>query len=85
MSDIQKARDVLAKWRANAMVGGVVRTDLRLIVGTASKPDLLDAIDDCLYLAEQAIKRSVGNRSAVVTVAERVAAAIIAADERMSA
>lgn len=102
MIDIQKARDVLAKWRDEAasplpwtlddetgavddagdvIVGLASREvagsaylypgDDRLIVGTAGNPDLLDAIDELL-----AVRPS---------HAHFVAAAIIAADERMSA
>lgn len=98
-NEIQKARDVLAKWRAEATPGPLVydrgdlisqhpehdgvaayvsRNDARLIVGTAGNPELLDAIDEML-----------GDVSANPLYpshhAERIAAGIIAADERMRA
>jgi hypothetical protein len=57
--------------------------DARLIIGTAGNPDLLDAID---YLLEAAtIHESRNQWSGSVPHAERLAAAVIAADERMSA
>ncbi|PYY59983.1 hypothetical protein DEJ17_06335 [Curtobacterium sp. MCSS17_011] len=51
----------------------------RLIVGTAGNPELLDAIDGLLEAAERYTPGTFRVR------AERIAAAIIAADERMSA
>lgn len=87
MTDIQKARDVLAKWREAANQGDpdawVADTnDAHLIVGTAGNPELLDAID---YLLEAAtIHESRSNWSGAIPHAERIAAAILAADERMN-
>lgn len=102
MNDIQKARDVLAKWRrgimphpwsdwreedavvandppASVLADGVSRADARLIVGTAGNPELLDAIDAVLNAA------LVFNRDDRLRIHGRhLAAAIIAADERMS-
>lgn len=53
--------------------------EARLIVGTAGNPDLLDAIDAFLgMVASGELRDRQGH-------AERIAAAIIAADERMSA
>jgi hypothetical protein len=51
--------------------------DARLIVGTAGNPDLLDAINDALDMADALDGTAYG-------VAERLADAIIAADERMT-
>lgn len=113
-ADIQRARDVLAKWRVGATpgtwearaesptMGGAewtVRTvgipgirmgiheyqhgstNLALIVGTAGNPDLLDAIDELLRLEARVEKRG----GPVFANTKRIAAAIISADERMSA
>lgn len=112
MTDIQKARDVLAKWRKQAPVGPWRVTeqgfadqrghehiqapyyDLKidpmvaaLIVGTAGNPDLLDAIDALLAEAlTVAMVEPVTVATLVVqNIAATIAAAIIAADERMSA
>lgn len=69
---------------------GIVReayeeADTRLIVGTAGNPGLLDAIDALLELAESAERDHRAGWSAVVwSKAEPIAAAIIAANERMS-
>lgn len=101
-TDIQRARDVLAKWRekndaepwyfdgGETIWGGddfsvatmtSFDSDARLIVGTAGNPDLLDAIDAMFatYLAAHSIGPTYRRDT------ERIAAAIIAADERMSA
>jgi hypothetical protein len=111
MSEIQDARDVLAKWReasdrlrplpwsfhvgwgADQVMdgdGGSINHEdqddaaqfngpvAALIVGTAGNPDLLDAIDALL-----ATGITLGDRFAPKTHAAHVAAAIIAADERM--
>ncbi|MCS6578225.1 hypothetical protein [Curtobacterium poinsettiae] len=102
MTDIQRARDVLAKWRKETTLGpwqvnrptpeiigqradyvGEVKwlADLRMIVGTAGNPDLLDAIDGVLAAADL-----VGRwETEFLAHANRLAVAIIAADERMSA
>lgn len=63
--------------------------DARLIVGTAGNPELLDAID-WLLAATVASYEAWGNRVGQYTVdkdghAARIAAAIVAADEQMSA
>lgn len=106
MSDIQQARDVLAKWKRDALRGPweyrpiapgraaaspepgapVVNVvsgaapDIRLIVGTAGNPDLLDALDEMLAVAIE-----VGERhKALASQAGLIAAAIVAADERMT-
>lgn len=91
MSDIQKARDVLASWvegnvnpwcfdREGVITDdlGYVRAkagaDAQLIVGTAGNPELLAAIDGLLRSAPiDAENYSIS----------RIAAAIIAANERM--
>ncbi|WP_336698232.1 hypothetical protein [Curtobacterium sp. USHLN213] len=115
MTDIARARTILAKWRGaspdapwlvdrehsefdGATVGndaflnpteenelkpildisGISIGTARLIVGTAGNPDLLDAIDAELAAAVQFPE-------AHNTIAKRIAAAIISADERMSA
>lgn len=107
-NDIQRARDVLAKWRENptgmpwqlgdrspwhddevtvetADKMGDVSGDYmdedsaRLIVGTAGNPDLLDAIDGFLSMVASGALRDRQQH------AERIAAAVISADERMSA
>jgi hypothetical protein len=75
VTDIQQARDVLAKWRDAepldiAMFGPL---DEPLIVGTAGNPDLLDAIDGVL---EAYIGRG--------CTYHPLAAAIIAADKRVT-
>jgi hypothetical protein len=116
MTDIQRARDVLAKWReliydteweidtnlpfSSELVGLFVPADkeyavkfedgraphvsvARLIVGTAGNPDLLDAIDGLLA---EALRVQEGWPTAPrVKDTVPLAAAIIAADERMSA
>jgi len=109
MNDIQKARDVLAKWRGGSTpgpwkvraesptMGGsewTVRTDgvpgirmgvheyqhgstnLDLIVGTAGNPELLDAIELILVETLQDDEQLVSGLM--------LAAALIAADERMN-
>lgn len=103
MSDIQQARDVLAKWRGHPLHGNwspvpllldnavytfdvvdessayAANSDdeaaMRLIVGTAGNPDLLDAIDEELRWGLDAPS----------AITRRIAAAIIAAYERMTA
>jgi hypothetical protein len=55
--------------------------NLALIVGTAGNPDLLDAIDSAL----EAANRYAGDDFSILLAIEPLAAAIIAADERMSA
>jgi hypothetical protein len=114
VSDIQRARDVLAKLRVDATArgrwreqdhevmedsGGLpwvesrwvadvdsVTGNGRLIVGTAGNPELLDAID-ALLAAEQRRRASMHDNLShdLSHHAERIAAAIIAADERMNA
>lgn len=85
MNDIQKARDVLAKWRNAARNGEwSIESDTAesswLGRGTAGNPELLDAIDGVLASEQEAQKpHRAPNRHA-----ERIAAAIIAADERMN-
>lgn len=106
MTDIQRARNVLAKWREQATGGtwehhenGVILVndyiqsgdttiaeylftpDARLIVGTAGNPELLDAIDGMLELV--AVYTRAGVSPITRTHAERIAAVIVAADERM--
>lgn len=126
MNEIQKARDVLAKWRKsqawfpgpwairNEQPGranwsdvifdkhgdslfthdeeggdefspthdaGTDPTVAMLIVGTAGNPDLLDAIDAMLRIADTRMARR--EEPAFILHADRIAAAIIAADERM--
>lgn len=108
VNDIQKARDVLAKWRDGTTRGPWLYADLggsqwtvfgahedpfdsnimhadsgddaHLAVGMTS-PDLLDAIDGLLRIADTRMARR--EEPAFVLHAERIAAAIIAADERM--
>lgn len=100
---IQKARDVLNKWREDATRGpwrsgdsggfadivsgkwrvalSVDLNDAPLIVG-ATDPDLLDSIDEILDIAS-----GWANADGIESVPRwmyRLAAAIIAADERMS-
>lgn len=106
-ADIQRARDVLAKWRygttpgpwsmvedwggdvselraedGNAL-GWLNRTgNARLTIGTAGNPELLDAIDEMLAMWAD------WSRHGYVYVpdyVEHIAAAILAANERMSA
>lgn len=99
MTDIHRARDVLQRWRddsdgsspgtwrvdATASIFPTVRDqnrgevaesllseDARLIVGTAGNPDLLDAVDVVLC-------------QGTFEIANRFAAAILSADERMRA
>jgi hypothetical protein len=61
--------------------GGMDSEDARLIVGTAGNPDLLDAID---FLLEEALRVQEGWPTAPrVKDTLPLAAAIIAADERM--
>jgi hypothetical protein len=118
VTDIQQARDVLAKWREHATPGpwsreempetgenrvvrefeffgsqiepvapgGMDSEDARLIVGTAGNPDLLDALDNFLWKAYRDFaytgKLTECDEPGAVQDAERIAAAIIAADER---
>lgn len=111
MTDIQRARDILTKWRSDAQDGPwrfadegkmtwTVRTDqpqadiygdpyddnvgeldgfheARLIVGTAGNPALWEAIDGMLRDVQ-------ANALYPSHHAERIAAAINAAEERMS-
>jgi hypothetical protein len=88
-STIQDARDVLAKWREGTTPGqwqvnliwslGMVWDDAMLAVGTAGNPELLDAIDEGLRQYGTLPDRS------VPSFIKRIAAAIVAANERMSA
>lgn len=119
-SNIQQARDALAKWRGNvasplpwrivsvdesndAVVDaehiGIVALSSReeessaglyagddvLIVGTAGNPDLLDALDELLAeaLAVSFVQPHTVATLVVQKLAERIAAAIIVANERM--
>jgi hypothetical protein len=59
--------------------------DPSLIVGTAGNLDLLDAIDDMLKHTAIMSTNSTYRFSTFGRLAERIAAAIIAADERMTA
>ena len=59
--------------------------DARLIVGTAGNPELLDAIDLMLEVAVRIVADSPMTPHRLVQHANRIAAAIIATDERMSA
>ena len=88
-SVIQDARDVLAKWRKAARDGEwTIESDTAesswLGRGTAGNPELLDAIDGMLAHGQSAVTNPM-NEFGVRDWAERIAAAIIAADERMSA
>lgn len=83
---IQRARDVLAKYRSYAptaqewgLRGGTSR-----LIRIATDPDLLDAIDGLLASA-QSIAASTPGMIRFLERAERIAAAIIAAEERMNA
>lgn len=130
MTDIQRARDVLAKWRtattkplsnaypwtiqheqagrANwsdvivdrdgdwlfdytdpddelelAHKGSADPDVVRLIVGTAGNPDLLDALDALLVASAEFVGRFPEGAATFSGPAWDLAAAIIAADERM--
>lgn len=113
MTDIiQRARDVLAKWRGHALHGNwspvpllsnnavytfdavdessayAANSDdevaMCLIIGTAGNPDLLDALDQLLESAELVEQDHRAGWAAVIWgKAEPIAAAIIAAEERM--
>lgn len=83
MSDIQKAREVLAKWRDAARNGEwSIEADTAesswLGRGTAGNPELLDAIDRTLDASASSTELS-----SFDSWGKRIAAAIIAADERM--
>jgi len=85
MNDIQQARDVLAKWREKAAGTVTYHGDNReLIVGTAGNPDLWDAID-AMFGSVLDWADVVDGEVIYPEHIERIAAAIIAADERMSA
>jgi hypothetical protein len=56
--------------------------DARLAVGTAGNPELLDAIDAQLAYAQTVLPNPFPE---IVVWSERIAAAIVAANERMSA
>ncbi|WP_309780270.1 hypothetical protein [Curtobacterium sp. SORGH_AS_0776] len=81
MNDIEKARDVLTKWREDSVSfpPGDAQTPKRLalVTGTAGNSDLLDAIDGLLW------RWAITDSSIVRMYAELMAAAIVAADERM--
>lgn len=86
MTDIQRARDVLAKWRADGsefkLQGGLVP----LIAGLGGNPELLDALDGLLAQEQRRRTSMHDNMSHELSHhATRIAAAIIAADERMNA
>lgn len=85
MTDIQQARDALAEWRSGPMYEAILsgRTLVPIIDGTAGNPELLDAIDGLLELAAEWAKAD--GIESVPRWMYRIAAAIIAADERMSA
>jgi hypothetical protein len=90
MSEIQDARDVLAKWRQGIGDKAWVRSEaqkalidsvsLTLIVGTAGNPDLLDELD---LVLSAGIKAQSEPNELVLLIAKRIAAAIIVADNRM--
>ncbi|PZE66921.1 hypothetical protein [Curtobacterium sp. MCBD17_021] len=61
----------------------VTSEDARLVVGTAGNPDLLDAIDGLLAATAGGLAQGFKSYPGF-TYAERIAAAIIAADERMT-
>jgi hypothetical protein len=107
VTDIQQARDVLAKWRKGTHEGPWARSmptirdangrlvvsdpltaDARLIVGTAGNPDLLDTLDNFLWKAYRDFaytgKLTECDEPGAVQYAERIAAAIVAADKRMT-
>ncbi len=83
-SIIQQARDTLAKWRTAARDGEwSIESDTAesswLGRGTAGNPDLLDALDGLLqHHAEDG-----WTVSAVASWVRLIAAAIVAAEERM--
>lgn len=83
MTDIQQARDVLAKWREQADSAAIIAarnytsdTGARLVVGTAGNPELWDAIDEefALFAISEHPPR----------LLSRIATAIVAADDRMT-
>ena len=85
--------DVYGEGNADSVVlpaGTVGEHDIPLIVGTAGNPELLDAIDavleaGCLRFGDVTSSSFTGGyRRSSSDTAERLAAAIIAADERMS-
>lgn len=57
--------------------------DVPLIVGTAGNPDLLDAIDKMLASADRSAPTTEWGDHGLRIAGQRIAAAIIAADERM--
>jgi len=69
----------------NLVARHAARQNLRLIVGTAGNPDLLDAIDEILDRGAYEADDSSTNGRFVFRRARRIARAIVAADERMSA
>lgn len=90
-SIIQQARDALAKWcEETTDLDGmplnylVPSGDLALIMGMTS-PDLLDAIDKTLDQASKTRPTTEWGDHGLRVAGERLAAAIVAADERMSA
>jgi hypothetical protein len=84
MTDIQQARDILTKWRENANIGWAMSRHAPLIVGTAGNPDLLDAWDGLLGIFENEPKTAPLLWPELWVEVQRIAAAIIAADERMT-
>lgn len=87
MNDIQKARDLLAKWREKAAGAVTYHGDNReLIVGTAGNPELWDAVDGMLAAEQRRQSSMHTNMSSDLSHhAERIAGTIIAADQRMNA
>lgn len=87
-SIIQQARDILKRWRDSPMAESLTkgRTLVPLVDGTAGNPDLLDAIDGLLSFAQAAVVGPNGGHfGSMVGQAHIIAAAIVAADERMNA
>jgi hypothetical protein len=68
-----------------AVVIGATEGDARLIVGTAGNPELLDAIDTLLTAVVAYGYPADPYERGVSEVARNIAAAILAANERMSA
>jgi len=87
MTDIRQARDVLAKYRSYAGTAQEwgVRGGTSRLVRIATDPELLDALNKTLEQADKMPPTTEWGDHGLRMAGQRIAAAIIAADERMNA
>lgn len=82
--DDEEAKDIWAADDLSVAASSVHEVNVPLIVGTAGNPDMLDAIDGVLLSALQAGPLHTSTAS-IRRHGITIAAAILAADERMNA